>query len=247
MSRTARSPRQLAFRRGLRASLGAAAVSSTNTLSLPASTAPRVAPMPGPFTQRQVSRVRDQELALGVREVAAPARRPGGSGWRRPPPRPPAQPPRARRRTRARCRASRPRGTDRRLARPATKPPARRPGCTTSAWVRRRSPTTRPSRVSPARASTAPVMVSGAPAGAAGGATGAAGCVSAALTASPNVSDLGWNADYWNTLHFSPSRVTVAGSASGTDRGTVDEDVQLHGIRHLQRRLCAAQVRRAAR
>ena len=35
---------------------------------------------------------------------------------------------------------------------------------------------------------------------------------SAEVTTTPNVSDLGWNPHYWNTLHFSPHRVTVAGT-----------------------------------
>ena len=57
-------------------------------------------------------------------------------------------------------------------------------------------------------------MVSGdTAAGAAGGVDpGAADCSSAGVTASPNVSDLGWKSHYWNTLHFNHARVTFAGT-----------------------------------
>src|SRR5581483_212360 len=65
---------------------------------------------------------------------------------------------------------------------------------TTSPWVRVRSPAMSPGRGSSARASTAWAIVSG------------------CSIASPNRADLGRNPHYWNTLHFSPGRVTFAGS-----------------------------------
>ena len=73
-----------------------------------------------------------------------PARHPDGSGWPRRPRRRPVRRPRARRRTRGRCRAARPRGTgpSTRLARSQAARWAAR--ATTSAWVSRRSPATRP-------------------------------------------------------------------------------------------------------
>ena len=91
---------------------------------------------------------------------------------------------------------------------------------TTSAWLSRRSLASRPSWSTSARARTAPVMVSAGGADGAGGAGRAGGggtpwdggCASAGVTASPNVSDLGWKPHYWNTLHFNQTRVTVAGA-----------------------------------
>ena len=99
-------------------------------------------------------------------------------------------------------------------------------------------------RWSSARASTARAIVSATGRRADIGPSGGA---SAGVTASPNVSDLGWKAHYWNTLHFSPSRVTVAGAPAERTAATLREDGQPHGIRDLQRRVRAAQVRRAAR
>lgn len=54
----------------------------------------------------------------------------------------------------------------------------------------------RPRELSSARASTAPALVSD----------------SDASTADLYLSDLGWNHHYWNTLHFSPPTVSVAGT-----------------------------------
>ena len=74
-------------------------------------------------------------------------------------------------------------------------------------------------RSSSARARTARRWCRVAEAGAGSGA--ASGGTSAGVTASPNVSDLGWKPHYWNTLHFSPSRVTVAGAPAERTAATV--------------------------
>ena len=79
------------------------------------------------------------------------------------------------------------------------------------------------------------------------GAGPASDCASAGVTATPNVSELGRKAHYWNTLHFSRSRVTVAGAPAERPRPPYGRTGTPHGIRDLQQRVRAAPVRGAAR
>ncbi len=207
--RTVGHLRRVRRRVGVERALRPAAVSSTSTRSLVRPTSPEGVADAGALHQGQVGRVGDQELALGVGQVAhqlvaavgrvGPDHHGAGQGGRLEPEDELGHVVEHERDVEG---AVLPRGTQ-----PGC--PRRRPGdhlgVAEAEVVRHQS---EPVDVGQGRGRR-PVMVS---VSGAGVATGSDGCASAGVTASPNVSDLGWKSHYWNTLHFNQTRVTVAGA-----------------------------------